>query len=340
MAAGVWNGAEVGPLNASTFTVGFRVEGPPDGPRRRTHYETAADAYRTCDPRAVNGTEAYISHFRFNDAMADYLATHGSTKGFAGHTWASGIAFDIDRETIDAALADTRTLLNSLESVHGVPPECLLVYFSGRKGFHIETPTRLWEPPPSAAFHRISREFASQIAVGAGVTIDTGVYDAVRLLRPPNSRHPKTRLFKRWLPADKLIALTAEDCMALAEKPCPFDWPIVEGSPHMLTAVWDAAAAAVAAQDEAVAQRRADIAAGKATAKVNNLTRRLLAGDPVEEGQRHKRIYSAAANLAELGVPLHAVHELLTEAGRDSGLPPRDVFRAIENGHARGGAAC
>lgn len=162
----------------------------------------------------------------------------------------------------------------------------------------------------------------------------------MRLLRAPNSRHPKTGLYKRWLPADKLDALTADDCMILAEKPQPFDLPGLEGSPDMLVAVWDAAAAAVAAQDEAAAQRRADIAVGKASAKLNDLTRRLLAGEPMQQGERHKRIYSAAANLAELDVPLHAAHQLLTEAGRDSGLPPRDVFRAIENGHARAGAVC
>lgn len=327
-------------MSVDAFTVGIRVEGPPDGPRRRIHYQTAVDAYRKCDPRAVNGKEAYIGHFRFNQAMGEYLATHGSVKGFVGDTWASGLALDIDRETIDAALADTRALIHTLEEHYGVPLEYLLVFFSGRKGFHVEPMTALWAPEPGPAFHRIARVFAELIAARAGVTIDTGVYDATRLLRAANSRHPVTGLYKRWLPADKLDALTADDCMTLAQKPHPFDLPSVEGSPDMLVALWDTAAAAVGAQDEAAAQRRADIAAGKASVKVNDLTRRLLAGDPMELGQRHKRIYSAAANLAELGIPLRAVHELLTEPSLDSGLPPREVFRAIENGYARGTAEC
>jgi len=327
-------------MSADAFDVGIRVEGPVDGPRRRIHYQTAADAYRTCDPRAVNGKEAYIGHFRFKQAMGDYLAAHGSVKGFVGDTWASRLALDIDRVTIDAALADTRALIHSLEDDYGVPPEYLLVFFSGRKGFHVEALTDFWAPAPGPMFHRIAREFAERIAARAGVTIDTGVYDPVRLLRAANSRHSVTGLYKRWLPADKLDALTADDCMTLAQKPCPFDWPSVDGSPDMLAALWDTAAATVAAQAEAAAQRRADIAAGRASAKLNDLTRRLLAGEPIEQGKRHKRVYSAAANLAELGVPLHAAHELLTEPGRDSGLPPRDVFRAIENGYGRGADAC
>lgn len=326
-------------MSADTFDVGIHVRGSPEGPRRRIHYPTAYHAYRTCDPRAVNGTEAYIGQYRFNHAMADHLASHGSVKGFVGDTWASGLALDIDRETIDAALADTRALIHSLEDDYGVPPEYLLVFFSGRKGFHVEPLTALWAPAPGPAFHRIAREFAERIAARAGVTIDTGVYDAVRLIRAPNSRHSKTGLYKRWLPADMLDAMTADDCMVLAEKPCPFDLPSVEGSPDMLAALWHTAAAAVAAQDEAASQRRADIGAGKTTAKLNDLTRRLLAGDSIEP-DRHTRIYSAAANLAELGVPLRAAHELLTEPGLDSGLPPREVFRAIENGYAKGAAAC
>lgn len=327
-------------MNAEAFTVGFRVPGALDGPRRRVHHPSAFDAYRMCDPRAVNGQEAYLSAFCYDETFADYLATTGSTKGFAGATWAPVIYLDVDRESIDEAFADTRKLINSLVENHGVPPESLMLFFSGSKGFHPGVPTALFSPAPGACFHRIARAFAERVAEQANVTIDTGVYDPVRAFRAPNSRHPKTGLYKRSLPADKLGAMTADDCIELARKPEPFALPVTDGSPDMLVALWDSAAAAVAVEMEAAAQRRADVAAGNATAKLNDLTRRLLAGELVSQGQRHKRIYSAAANLAELGVPLHATHELLTEVGRDSGVPPRDVFRAIENGHARGGDVC
>ncbi len=327
-------------MNASSFTVGFRVVGPLDGPRRRIHHPTAFDAYRMCDPRAVNGEEAYLSAFCFDAAFSEHLAATGSTKGFSGATWAPLIYFDVDRDRIDEAFDDTKKLVNSLVERHAVSPECLLVFFSGSKGFHAALPTELFSPSPMEGFHRITREFAQQIAEQANVLIDTGVYDPVRAFRAPSSRHPKTGLFKRVLPAEKLGAMTADDCLTLALKPEPFDWPVVDGAPDTLAALWETAARRVATEAEASAQRRADIAAGKTKAKLNDLTRRLLAGEPMEKGERHKRIYSAAANLAELGVPLHAAHELLMEVGRDSGLPPNDVFRAIENGHERAVGPC
>jgi len=66
---------------------------------------------------------------------------------------------------------------------------------------------------------------------------------------------------------------------------------------------------------------------------LNRKTREFLDGK-VDVGERHPRLYSAAANLAELGCPLLAVRALLTEPALDLGLPPKDVARAIENGHA------
>ena len=326
-------------MTADSFCVGFRVVGPLAGPRRRIHHPTAFDAYRTCDPRAVNGQEAYLSAFCYDHAFADYLATTGSTKGFMGAMWGPVIYFDKDRDCIDAAFDDTKKLVNSLVEEHEIPPECLLVFFSGRKGFHTGLPTALFAPAPGEAFHRITREFAKRIAEQAHVTIDTGVYDPVRAFRAPNSRHPKSGLYKRILPADKLDTMTADECIELARQPAPFEWPPGEGWSDALVAVWDSAALAVTAEAEAAAQRRADVAAGTAAAKLNDLTRRLLAGESIEP-DRHTRLYSAAANLAELGVPLRASHELLAEPGLDSGLSPREVFRAIENGHARGGAVC
>ena len=178
-------------MNAEAFTVGFRVPGALDGPRRRVHHPSAFDAYRMCDPRAVNGQEAYLSAFCYDETFADSLATTGSTKGFAGATWAPVIYLDVDRESIDEAFADTRKLINSLVENHGVPPESLMLFFSGSKGFHPGVPTALFSPAPGACFHRIARAFAERVAEQANVTIDTGVYDPVRAFRAPNSRHPK-----------------------------------------------------------------------------------------------------------------------------------------------------
>jgi hypothetical protein len=54
--------------------------------------------------------------------------------------------------------------------------------------------------------------------------------------------------------------------------------------------------------------------------------------DGADAGDRHRLLFSAAANLGEFGCPPALAHALLTEAALDSGLSPSDVRRQIECG--------
>ena len=53
-------------------------------------------------------------------------------------------------------------------------------------------------------------------------------------------------------------------------------------------------------------------------------------------GDRHRALFVAAANLSEFGCPQELAHELLTESGLDSGLPPSEVRRQVDCGLAHG----
>ena len=58
------------------------------------------------------------------------------------------------------------------------------MFFSGAKGFHVGLPLTLaGSPEPSDGFHQVAKRFAVGIAERQGVTIDTGVYDRVRIFR-------------------------------------------------------------------------------------------------------------------------------------------------------------
>jgi len=216
-----------------------------------------------------------------------------------------------------------------------VPRGVLVPFVSGGKGMHLGIPTALWAPAASADFHAVARQFAGTVAAAAGVGVDVGVFDRVRAFRAPNSRHPKTGLHKRFVPVEILDTVTVNGVLSLARAPEAFDVPSTDGveSADMLVAVWDAAGRAVATNAAEAEQRRQEVASGDRAVTVNKLTRAFLNGE-VEAGDRHRLLYSAAANLAELGCPLPAVRALLTEPALDTGLPPRDVTRAIENGHA------
>ena len=55
-------------------------------------------------------------------------------------------------------------------------------------------------------------------------------------------------------------------------------------------------------------------------------------GTTAEPVDRHRLLFSAAANLAEFGCSTELAFALLGEAGLDSGLSPSDVRRQIECG--------
>jgi len=326
-------------MSAATHPHGFRIVGPCTGDRRRVHAPTAFAAYCHCDAKAGVDREAYLSAFQFDDGFAEHLARTGSPAGFTGSTWAPFVWCDVDRDEaaggIARALADTKRLVNTLDERYSVPRGVLVPFVSGGKGFHLGIPTALWAPPASADFHAVARQFVETIAAAAGVTVDVGVFDRVRAFRAPNSKHPKSGLHKRFVPVEILDAVTVNGVLDMARTPEAFDVPSTDGveSADMLATVWDTAGRAVANKAAAVEQRRLEVASGDRAVTLNKLTRAFLNGE-VEAGDRHRLLYSAAANLAELGCPLPAVRELLTEPALDSGLPPKDVARQIECGHA------
>lgn len=314
---------------------GFRVVGPTWARRRLVDAAAAFAAYARLDDRADVHREAYLSAFVFGGDLRDHLAQYGTPKGFGGACWSPFLWFDVDREgDLGAALSDARRLAAVILDRYGeLAEDDLLVFFSGAKGFHMGLPT-CWGPTPGTDFHRVARRLAEALAAVAGVAIDTGVYDRVRLFRAPNSRHPRTGLYKRRLTLDELMHLGADRVVTLAREPAAFDLPRVT-MPCQRTALdWQAAAAAVAAEAEGRAARRAATANGDA-----RLTRATLdfLRDGADVGDRHRRLFSAAANLAEFDCPPALAHALLSEAALDSGLTPADVRRQIDCGLAHGG---
>src|SRR5215813_7136556 len=117
-------------------------------------------------------------------------------------------------------------------------------------------------PAPSTTFHRIARRFAEALAASAGVSIDLGVDDKVRLFRAPNSRHPKTGLHKRRLTLDELLHLDAARIRQLAAAPEPFSLPVVTAADPQAAADWQAAEVAVTSEAEVKAQHRTALANG------------------------------------------------------------------------------
>ena len=310
---------------------GFRILGGCYGERRLVKWQAAFTGHCAADPVSNPEQESYLSAFTFGDDFRTLLDSTRSTAGFTGSTWAAWLWFDIDRDgDLPGALDAARRLAAFTADRFGLDDD-LLAFLSGGKGFHLGLPTGLFTPDPSCLFHRCCRALAQRLAAEIVVPIDTGVYDRVRAFRSPNSRHPKTGLHKRRLTLDELLHIDAAGIVRLAAEPLAFDVPPQPGSHPQAIADWADAVSEVERADRATAQQREAKGAAGGPVKLNRSTLDFLR-EGTTAPDRHRLLFSAAADLAEHGCGYELAAALLTEAALDCGLPPRDVVRQIQCG--------
>lgn len=326
-------------MTPTDYPFGFRVVGPVSEPRRLVAMTAAFTAHCAADPLSQPDSECYLSAFTYGIEFRAHLEQKGTPKGYTGPCWSPYLWLDVDRKDLAVALTDARRLAGfTLYWYSQFADDDLLYFFSGRRGFHIGVPLTHC-PPASVTFNAVCRKLAEGLTAQVGVTIDTSIYDKVRLFRAPNSTHPKTGLHKRRLMHDELMNLSMERIRELAGDPLGFEVPDVMTEPSGLARDWEQA-------EELVRERNAG-RAGRHHTDGSRLQRDTLEfiRNGAEEGERQNRLFRAAGNLREYGAPAELVAALLTEAALDSGLSPSEVARTIacgiENSDAKtkGGAA-
>jgi len=213
-------------------------------------------------------SECYASIFCFAADILLYLAAHRvddrpSIAGYDGRVWAPFLPLDIDGQPpahglddalpahgLDDALELARTTYRLLVERWEVPPAAVHPYFSGAKGFHILIDTRAFGAVRPAAdlhrvFSRLRLEVLRALPDGARPLFDLAIGDKVRLLRLPNTRHARSRLYKIALTPAQLLASTVADVRRLARTPQPLPRvtaaglvPVetVEPAPHLVAA--------------------------------------------------------------------------------------------------------
>lgn len=314
-------------MTAAAFNVGAFVHGPPNSARALVRHGELLAAYAGGD--VEDDREAYLSHFTFGPEMqAHFKANRQSVAGFAGPCSCRWLILDIDRADLGEALADARKLVLFL---HGRYPELVdfvPVYFSGSKGFHVLVELS-HAPPPAVGFQHVARTFAVALAAAAGVRIDAGIYDVNHIVRLPNTKHPKTGLYKRLIEVEGLFMRDVAGYLIDAKHPNPASIPSAGKPVPQLAIDWTEAErqTAVAADARAAARREADTADERAPRYFLELLR-----FGVPEGERHGTLFRCAAWLTEQGAPPSLCAAILTEPGRDVGLTPADVERQIRCG--------
>jgi hypothetical protein len=279
--------------------------------------------------------EAYLSTFSFGEDFRALADSWGrlDVRGFTGDCGSAWLWWDIDRESdLERALTETRRFALSVIERFALDDEDVLLFYSGSNGFHVGMPTCLWNPAPSADFNLVARHFCEFIAERAKVTTDNGIYDKVR---PFRARHPKTGQHKRRLTLDEMTGLSLERILTLAESPEPFDVPAPAERCEQAVADWLDAERGVRKQLEVKAQRRAE---NFGTSMLNRLTLDFIRNG-ASQGDRHRLLFSAAANLREFDCPPALAHALLTDSALDSGLKPSEARRQIDCGLAHVGIA-
>lgn len=106
--------------------------------------------------------------------------------------------FDIDSSEIEDAYADAKKLYEFLSTV--ISKESILIYFTGKKGFHIECEPIALGITPSNVLPKVYRFIANDLKQKLNLgNLDFSVYDLRRMWRYPGSVHQETGMYKTLL---------------------------------------------------------------------------------------------------------------------------------------------
>jgi hypothetical protein len=113
--------------------------------------------------------------------------------------------FDLDSEDMNLCYEEAQRLYGYLSMY--IPQDSLLVYYTGKKGFHIECEAVSLGINPSNELPKIFRYIANRLKDELSISsMDFSVYDMRRMWRLPGSLHQATKLFKTLIPKDIFLS--------------------------------------------------------------------------------------------------------------------------------------
>jgi hypothetical protein len=138
-----------------------------------------------------NNTGLYTSIWHYDVADMDNCVRLGS------------LYFDIDNSEENVSLNDCRKLYEYLSSY--IPEESIIVYFTGKKGFHIECEAITLGINPTNSLSKTFRYIANRLKKDLDLNgLDFAVYDQRRMWRLAGSKHQDTGLYKNRISKDLL----------------------------------------------------------------------------------------------------------------------------------------
>ena len=321
---------------AAEFKHGFACIGSKEARRKIVDWTGFHSAMATCTATLDTSGPVFLSMYAFADDFVDFVTNNkkpGSTAGYDGRAYSPLIVFDIDRKdntgkpVPEVALKDSLSLLVKLLEL-GISPECIVISYSGSKGFHIEFPSMLAAAMPSVRFPESSNRFCSMVAAEAGVDIDRSLYRKVQPLRSPNSPHEGTGLYKISMGPEEFRDLSLAEIQALAAQPRVFVLPSFVHEPlPLLSDLWRHAEVIRGTTGQSSDQT------GRDTDREPHISQStwdfLINGAP--DGERANATFKAAANLSDFDDTGDLIRSLLGRGTKLCGLPPAEATAHIDS---------
>jgi hypothetical protein len=321
------------------FNVRFVVRGGKQGYRNAEPSESLQRAYELATAPGMN-SETHISAYQYSQDAIEYQASHkGSIANYRAPVWSRWLTIDLDGENgVEDVLELARIIVAALARL-GVPEKSLLVFFSGRRGIHIQFPSTLAGARPRLGFEAVAGHFCQLLAdlallarvpqesrdrrdavAGFKATpLDWHLYSPNALVRAPNTLHSDSKRFKIRLSLEELLHNSADEIRALAQDIRTYLSPQWRyGACDLLARCWDMAEKIQAARSK----RLESLGDGD----------RLIFQDTLDfihhgapAGTRANRLFRAAMNLLDFRCPRSLLFALLGPPAEMSGLSINEI---------------
>ena len=276
-------------------------------------------------PKGSN--DIFTSYLRYPKEYFDYWKENkGSVAKYKGNCYSDCLPIDLDCEDLNDALIECQNLISMLVNKSGVNSNCLGIFFSGSKGFHIEVPTVLFgDIKPSDNLPYIFKEIPKILDVKYH---DTTIYYRNALWRFPNTINTKSGLYKIPLSVNQINNRTIEDIKLLAREPVE-GWKPVDyedwDSINELVEIW-------AKAEEKNRERKKPAKEYIFNGKGGNNSH---THEGVSEGNRNKRAFEIARELKRGGLKVNEVKDYIVNDWNPKNNPPekniQSLYRTVES---------
>jgi len=160
--------------------------------------------------------DTYMSLYEYNTDVKTYFGKHQKLAGYDGKIYIpEEFILDVDGANPEDAQSKTRGLIILLSDLN-IPYK---IFFSGT-GFHIHIPSSAFTYKPHKDLHIKLKQVLKEH--GIFEYADPAVTDKLRLIRVPNTRNGKSRLYKVQI-TNNMLEGDISDIMEYAKKPREMD---------------------------------------------------------------------------------------------------------------------